>query len=155
MLIFGTAGACRRCELTDLTIKDVQILGEIVYVTLWDKKKSEDREFVINEGVVPNVNLVDVIKKYMELRSKVVTTDRFFLNFRGGKFVAQPVGINTIGGMPQKVAEFSGIQNANLYTGHCYRRTSATLLVDSSADLIALKNHGGWKSSKVAESSKR
>ncbi|KAJ8949139.1 hypothetical protein NQ318_012887 [Aromia moschata] len=32
-----------------------------------------------------------------------------------------------------------------------FRRSSATLLVDSGGDLMTLKKHGGWKSSTVAE----
>ena len=39
-------------------------------------------------------------------------------------------------------------------TGHSFRRTSATLLVDGGGDLTHLtdlKRHGGWKSSTVAE----
>ena len=31
------------------------------------------------------------------------------------------------------------------------RRTSATLLVDTGADITTLKRHGGWRSSTVAE----
>lgn len=37
------------------------------------------------------------------------------------------------------------------YTGHCLRRTSATLLIDGGADITSLKRHGGWKSASVAE----
>ena len=37
------------------------------------------------------------------------------------------------------------------YTGHCFRRTSATTLVNAGADITTLKRHGGWKSSQVAE----
>jgi hypothetical protein len=36
-------------------------------------------------------------------------------------------------------------------TGHCYRRTSATLLANAGADVLTLKRHGSWKSSTVAE----
>ena len=41
--------------------------------------------------------------------------------------------------------------NSNLYTGHCFRRSSATLLVDAGGDITTLKRHGGWKSTTVAE----
>ncbi|KAJ8914630.1 hypothetical protein NQ315_015368 [Exocentrus adspersus] len=37
------------------------------------------------------------------------------------------------------------------YTGHCLRRTSATFLADSGADIQTLKRHGGWQSTSVAE----
>lgn len=38
-----------------------------------------------------------------------------------------------------------------LYTGHCFRRNSATLLVNNCADIHQLKRYGDWKSSTVAE----
>ncbi|KAJ8934860.1 hypothetical protein NQ314_013132 [Rhamnusium bicolor] len=44
------------------------------------------------------------------------------------------------------------LSDATEYTCHCLRRTSATLLVDTGADITCLKCHGGgWKSSSVAE----
>lgn len=36
--------------------------------------------------------------------------------------------------------------------GHSFRRTSTSLLADTGADMLAIKRHGGWKSSTVAES---
>jgi hypothetical protein len=38
------------------------------------------------------------------------------------------------------------------FTGHSLRRTSATLLADSGANILTLKRHGSWKSNSVAES---
>lgn len=38
-----------------------------------------------------------------------------------------------------------------LYTGHCFRRSFATIVDDSGADITTLKRHGGWKSNQVAE----
>ena len=53
--------------------------------------------------------------------------------------------------MPQKIAQFLKLTNPELYTGHCFRRTSATLLIDAGGDITALKRHGGWKSTAVTE----
>lgn len=61
------------------------------------------------------------------------------------------VGINKFGGMAKQVALFLQLPNPEQYTGHCFRRTSATLLVDAGGDLLTLKRHGGWRSSTVAE----
>ena len=41
--------------------------------------------------------------------------------------------------------------NTEEYTGHSFRGSSATLLVDSGADLTVVKRHGGWFSSSVVE----
>ncbi|KAJ3655435.1 hypothetical protein Zmor_014567 [Zophobas morio] len=54
--------------------------------------------------------------------------------------------------MPSVVAEFLNLPNPKDYTGHCFRRSSASLAADSDVDLISLKRLGGWKSSSVAES---
>ncbi|KAJ3650176.1 hypothetical protein Zmor_021880 [Zophobas morio] len=54
--------------------------------------------------------------------------------------------------MPSVVAEFLNLPNPKEYTGHCFRRSSASLAADSDVDLISLKRLGGWKSSSVAES---
>lgn len=63
----------------------------------------------------------------------------------------QPIGINTIAKIPQKIAEYLKLPDSKPYTGHCLRRTSATLLADSGADILQLKRHGGWRSNAVAE----
>lgn len=65
--------------------------------------------------------------------------------------MSQPIGKNTFGQLPRKIAEYLRLPDANLYTGHCFRRTSAFLLADSGASIDLLKRHGGWKSSTVAE----
>ncbi|KAJ3654686.1 hypothetical protein Zmor_013859 [Zophobas morio] len=47
---------------------------------------------------------------------------------------------------------FDDIQDCAKYTGHSFRRSSATLLVNAGGDITSLKRHGGWESTKVAES---
>lgn len=54
-------------------------------------------------------------------------------------------------GICRDIAQYLNLPDANLYTGHAFRRTSATLLADSGADITTLKRHGGWRSSNVAE----
>lgn len=53
--------------------------------------------------------------------------------------------------MPSKIATFLQLEHPNNFTGHCFRRSSATLLVNRDGDLLSLKRHGAWKSSTVAE----
>lgn len=49
------------------------------------------------------------------------------------------------------IAEFLSLPEASKYTGHCFRRTSTTLLANAGATLTDIKQHGRWKSSTVAE----
>ena len=53
--------------------------------------------------------------------------------------------------MPQKIAEYLGLPHPELYTGHAFRRTAATLSAIAGATIMDLKAGGGWHSTKVAE----
>jgi len=56
----------------------------------------------------------------------------------------QPVGKNSMGKLPSVVAKYLKLPSPEGYIGHCFRRSSATLLADSGASLLAVKRHGGW-----------
>lgn len=49
--------------------------------------------------------------------------------------------INKFGGLARHIAEFLGLSDIKQYTGYFFRRSSATIFVDSSGDLLALKSH--------------
>ena len=51
----------------------------------------------------------------------------------------------------KKKVEYLNLPNPNVYTGRSFRRTPATLLANSEADLMMLKHHGRLKSSTVVE----
>lgn len=115
-------------------------------VKLIDTKTNVPRSFTITD------KFYLIVKKYMLLRLKNCKIDRFFLNYQKGKCVQQAIGIHKFGNMSSLIAKYLGLSDAESYTGHAFRRTSATLLVESGADIITLKRHGGWKSDRVAES---
>ncbi|KAJ4444566.1 hypothetical protein ANN_06361 [Periplaneta americana] len=54
--------------------------------------------------------------------------------------------------MPKLIVEFLKLPLPESYTGHCFRRSTASLLANSGADLLTIKRHCGWKSSCVEES---
>lgn len=145
--IFGVAGACRREELTYLLCENVVEQKELFLVKIPDSKTHQSRSFVVTGE--KNLNL---IKKYISLRPKSTPHQRFFVNFQKGKCTNQTVGINKFGKMPSNVAAFLRLPNPETYTGHCYRRSSATMLADAGVDITNLKRLGGWQSTKVAES---
>lgn len=86
------------------------------------------------------------------------------------------MGRHTIALVPNAIATFLGLQDAERYTGHAFRRTSATWLADagmlvlrsffffafiliyywllfffSGADRLTLKRHGRWSSDACTE----
>lgn len=147
ILIIGVCGACWKQELKNLQIKDIRDVGDILIIEIPDSKTKISRSFVING------TFYQICKQYMQHRQQVqnLDTNQFFINYQKGKCTKQVVGINKIGNVPKQIAQYLNLPNPNLYTGHCLRRTSATILIDAGGDLFALKRHGGWKSSTTAE----
>lgn len=144
--MMGIAGACRREELANMLLKDIADKETILVVRIPNTKNNVERTFV----VVGAENL-KLFREYVTLRPLNVPHDRLFVFYKQGKCTKQPVGINTFGSMPCKVAEYLNLPNASEYTGHCLRRSSATMLVEGGGNITNLKRHGGWKSSSVAE----
>ena len=90
--------------------------------------------------------LIELYRKYASLRHR-----RFFIFCKNGKGSTQLVGNNTLGKIPSIIANYLKLPDAKLYTGHCMRRTSATLLADGAADLTTVERLDGWKSGNVTE----
>lgn len=151
LLIFGVAGACRRAELTNLLKEDVINEESCFKVLVRDTKTKIDREFFITPGDIEGVDMMDTVKKYAEMRPPNCTHNRFFVTYRNKKCVNIPIGINTIGAVPFKIANFLKLSNPRQYTGHCFRRSSTSILANAGADLLTVKRHGGWKSNATAE----
>jgi Phage integrase family. len=121
-------------------------LGNIILVNIPNTKTKKHRSFTIIGEFYLNL-----YRKYATLRPKDITFDRFFIKYQNGHCHRVVMGIHKISKVPKDVASFLRLPNPHEYTGHCLRRTSATILVDNGGDITTLKRHGGWKSTSVAE----
>lgn len=146
----GIAGACRGQELCEMKLMDVKEINEIIIVTIPDSKNGMPRTFTITASKGNNYCYLQIVKKYINIRSKIANV-RFFMRYHGGRCYNQPVGKNTIAEIPCKIAKYLNLDNPKLYTGHSFRRTSTTLLANTGVEVLTLKRHGGWKSSSIAE----
>lgn len=138
-------GACRAAELHSMQITDLEDHGSIFMVGVPNTKTKIARKFTITG------NFYTIVKKYLNLRPRDTSQTILFFRFQNGKYHSQRIGINKFGAMGKDIAIFLKLPDSNLYTGHCFRRSSATLLVDAGGDITALKRHGGWRSTTVAE----
>ncbi|KAJ8683435.1 hypothetical protein QAD02_019227 [Eretmocerus hayati] len=93
----------------------------------------------------------EFVLKYAKLRPNNAPTNRFFLNYQNGKCTRQPVEINKIGNIAKEIAVWLRSPNPEGYTGHCFRHTSASMLIDSGISMPELKRHGSWKADSSAE----
>lgn len=144
-LILGISGACRREELHDLKIDDITDKGSLFLINIPKSKNYTSRSFTVMG------EFYQILLKYLSLRPENADSRNFFLKYQNGRCTKQVIGINTFGNMPKEIAKYLDLPNSNEYTGHTFRRSSATLLADSGANLTTVKRHGGWKSSSVAE----
>ena len=69
---------------------------------------------------------------------------------KSGKVSIQPIGINTMGAIPRKIAEFLQLAIIAEYSGHSFQ-TSARVLNVKGIGLVTLKQYGRWKSTSVCE----
>ncbi|PSN54001.1 hypothetical protein C0J52_13466 [Blattella germanica] len=51
-----------------------------------------------------------------------------------------------------EIAKYLDLPDVSQYTGHCFRRSSATKLANTGVSITAVKRLGGWKSAAIAES---
>jgi integrase len=129
-----------------MKVQDVQDRGDVLVISIPDTKTNKPRTSCITEPL-----WVDIVKMYKSKRPPGQEIIRFFLFYSNNKCTKQPVGIHSFGSMPVKIATFLNLENPAQYTGHCFRRSSATVLAGHGADITTLKRHGGWKSTTVAE----
>lgn len=81
---------------------------------------------------------------YIEKTNKI---GRIFKNFNKS-FTLQPMGIRTLALVPKHVADFLKLDGN--FTGHCFRRSTATILSENGASTTQLKTLMNWKSEKTA-----
>lgn len=123
----------------------VNVLDQKIAIEIPHTKTYTSRSFIVSHP-----DWVAIFHKYLTMR-KNIKNDRLLVQWRHGKLHNQAIGYHSISKFPQKIAAFLKLPNIETFTGHAFRRTSATLLADNGADILQLKRLGGWKSSTVAE----
>ena len=132
-MVIGISGACRSDELFKMKTADVDLQEHRAIVVIPSTETYQTRSFLVT-----NIKWVEIVRRYVDLR-KDVEGDRFFVQLRYGKLTKQPYGQNSISQIPKKIATYLQLSNVNTYTGHCFRRTAATLRANGSGDARNLK----------------
>jgi integrase len=127
------SGAWCSQELVKLKIEDIEEIKLGLLVKIPHTKTKKPRSFT-----VMGENCLRTYRKYLALRPKNFNERRLFIKYQDGVCHRQVVGIHKISSVPQEVAKYLNLENVNEYSGHCLRRTSATLLVDSGGDITSL-----------------
>lgn len=81
-----------------------------VIVPALDTKTTTENSFAITG------ELLDIVRRYEQLRPKSVSSGKFFLNYQKGKCTSQTIGTNKFYKMPCRVARYLDLPE--LYTGN-------------------------------------
>ncbi|CAH0560672.1 unnamed protein product [Brassicogethes aeneus] len=143
-LIMGIMGGCHANELHSMAVEDLQDFGSAMLVSVPNNKTKIDRKFILTG------QFYEVCKKYAELRPLHTETSSFFLNYQKGKCTIQNIGINKFGSMGKQIARYLKLPNPEEYTGHSFRRSSATLF-NASRGISSFKQMGDWEPNHIPE----
>jgi len=100
----------------------------------------------------PSLCLATKIQTYLDALGELAQDQngKLFRCCPGQNFTRSPMGINFLRSIGKDVAQEIGLPNANLYTGHCWRRSCATQLAGQGATTVDLKRQFGWKQETTA-----
>lgn len=148
MVVIACYGLLRLSEMESLTFEQVKFEGSICFVTIYRKKQIgalRPTNFAITDSVCTNI-----LQRYFEFFPINDRKGRFLRYIVNGKGSNRPVGKNKVSEYPGFVASFLGLSPSG-YSGHCWRRTAATILAEADVSVIQLKLAGGWKSDQVCQ----
>ena len=149
------SGGLRKAELVSLEIGDVQESGETYHVTIRRVKQrgeKDDQTFVVNPDFAPYIRTYleklredlgdDVSGRFFKGTPEYKNKPRVFVNANMGVHQVEKFGID--------IANKLGLAEADRYTSHAFRRTSATLAAEAGCSSTEMMNHFGWSSQKTA-----
>ncbi|KAJ8668959.1 hypothetical protein QAD02_000218 [Eretmocerus hayati] len=147
VLALGLSGCCRMHELIELLMNQVIILDDCMIVTI-PKNKTKNAEEKIFRVVG---SFFELVQRYLAARASI-DHDRFLMSYRTScGFINVPAGKATIRTVPTVVAEFLQLPCAHEYTGHCVRRSAATIYASTGVTNIDLMQFGKWKTLNSAQ----
>ena len=156
----ATSGGLRISEVVATKFEDLTYADKKSNITAIISVETKTQAPNVHSYIVPMTeskrspaqNMLDYIDA-LNLSEKE-RKGRLFRSYdeRNSKFSKRPLGKNTAAKIPFEIATFLGLPNPELYTGHAFRRSAATILADEGATVNQLKRFGRWKSDTVCAS---
>jgi len=136
--------------MLDITWAAVAIGSNEVRLTIARAKSATSER--TTEFIIPNSDGIDSVALFTAYKdAQKDLKGRIWKHFHGGVWTNKVVGHNPLSETGKRIARWLQLPNPERYTGHCFRRSSATAAADAGASLVRLKRIGGWKSDAVAQ----
>ncbi|OAF64577.1 hypothetical protein A3Q56_07695 [Intoshia linei] len=142
--IIGYYGGLSCTDLTHLTFSDVIVKSKNIKIFI--RKRNFDSSDNVNfYFLIPKSEMYaqycpfDILKQYINASSRKTT--RFFQNYniKTNDFVGQPMGKNTVSSIPKFIATSLNLENPEMYTGYCFKRSAACGYFDEDGMTVSLK----------------
>ncbi len=150
-------GGMRCDELHRLCIQDLQECPEGIKVNFTHSKQwaeaKENTILVPFNKSDPSICLASKVKVYLDALGPLAddkTGKLFKGTMKGKRFVKNPMGHNLLHNIGKDVARILSLDNPDTYTGHCWRRSSATQIAGQGASTLDMKRQFGWKQDTTA-----
>ena len=147
-VIIACYGLLRLSELDTLQFENFTFESSAVWIKIQRKKQSGPLKPAV--FVIDNFTCIEILNGYLQYFNVDQRKGRFLRYFQDGKGTDRNIGKHKVAEYPKKVAEFLGLSPEG-YTGHCWRRTTATILSETDISLMQFKNAGGWHSDQVCQ----
>ncbi|KAK8797509.1 hypothetical protein WA158_005855 [Blastocystis sp. Blastoise] len=149
------SGGCRCEELHGLHYNDLHWMPDKLEVFIQHSKVDQAGKgfsFYVLNSVGNIINLYSIIKKYHDQLNDISHQNPpLFICVRNGRFIKQPVGINTLYSFPLKITNHLNIENKEEFSGHSFRRTFATILATRGLNAFEIMKAGRWASAETAK----
>ncbi|OXU30076.1 hypothetical protein TSAR_013514 [Trichomalopsis sarcophagae] len=134
--------------IIDSFVSDIEKLDAELLVSIHYHKNEYPGQFIIGKL------FYNKVQQYISLRSSDHFSDRFFIQYRNDECTRQAIGRHKTGEVPERVASYLKLEHPERYTGHCVRRSAATLFSDSGTNMQmikAIKQLARWRSDMIAQ----
>jgi integrase len=147
-VIIACYGLLRLSELDSLQFENFTFEPSAIWIKIQRKKQSGTRKPAV--FVIDNPICIEIVTSYLQFFNVDQRKGRFLRYFQDGKGTERNIGKHKVAEYPKKVAEYLQLSPEG-YTGHRWRRTTATILSETDISLMQFKNAGGWHSDKVCQ----
>lgn len=155
IIALGLSGALRKCEIYNMKFGEVKQLQGTFLISIPRSKTNTTGSFAVTSPTDSEnpLNYYTYLERYHKKRVALggARDTPYLMQLRFGKCTRQRVGDHSIGNVPKIVATFLELEDPKRFTGHSFRRSSATALAESGADILTIQRHGRWQSSTVAQ----
>jgi len=151
--VISFSGGLRCADLVSILCNDLEFDGITGY---WIKYTVSKQATAVTNKFNVAMNYSQYITNYCNrLRELKIFETRLWKTYRTKRdgssyYTSQPMGIHVLSKIPMEIAKFLGLSNKESYTGHAFRRSTASAMAESGATTSLMRTHFNWKSEATA-----